>query len=61
MLLLCNAPESVDHVLQHWQPEPDARRSARLLRLLPQVAADADLQADARYQAGCLACATLCC
>ena len=63
MLLLCNAPESVDHVLQHWQPAPDAERSARLMRLMPHVPAPqtgAQLAQDTRYQQGCAACATLC-
>lgn len=60
MLLLCNAPQSVDHVLQNWRPQADPQRSARLLRLLPQVAAVADLRADARYLAGCQACSVLC-
>jgi beta-N-acetylhexosaminidase len=35
MLLVCNAPESVALVLNHWQPQPDPQRSQRVLKLLP--------------------------
>jgi beta-N-acetylhexosaminidase len=33
MLLLCNAPESVERVLGEWKGQPDAVRSARIRRL----------------------------
>lgn len=35
MLLVCNAPDAVAQVLDHWHPEIDPARSERLLRLLP--------------------------
>lgn len=37
MLLVCNAPDSVAQVLEHWQPEPDPIRAERVLKLLPQA------------------------
>jgi len=53
MLLVCNAPESVAEVLDHWQPEIDPARSQRVEALLPaKPAMDwAGLQADPAYQA----------
>lgn len=36
MLLVCNAPDSVAQVLEHWQPQPEPLRGQRVLRLLPQ-------------------------
>ncbi len=39
MLLVCNAPESVAQVLDHWHPEADPVRGQRVLKLLPQLAA----------------------
>lgn len=37
MLLVCNAPESVEQVLNHWHPVIDAARSLRVSKLMPQV------------------------
>lgn len=53
MLLVCNAPEVVGKVLDHWQPEVDPVRGKRVEALIPQTLAltwDA-LQTDAAYQA----------
>jgi beta-N-acetylhexosaminidase len=36
MLLVCNAPESVDDVLANWQPEADPVRGKRVEALLPR-------------------------
>jgi beta-N-acetylhexosaminidase len=54
MLLVCNQPGSVDTLLEQWQRQPDATRSARLARLLPRLAAprQADLVNDPLYQQG---------
>lgn len=54
MLLVCNQPGSVDTLLEQWQRQPDATRSARLERLLPRLAAprQADLANDPLYQQG---------
>lgn len=35
MLPVCNRPDTVGELLQGWQPELDAARSARIARLLP--------------------------
>lgn len=49
VLLVCNAPDSVAHLLEHWTPAHDALRSARLARLSP----GAGWRLDAlRYAAG---------
>ena len=43
MLLVCNAPASVDLVLENWHPEVDTQRSLRVSRLFseaPAVALD---------------------
>jgi beta-N-acetylhexosaminidase len=49
VLLICNAPDAVAQVLEHWQPAADPVRAARLARLSPS----ADWQQDAvRYAAG---------
>jgi beta-N-acetylhexosaminidase len=54
MLLICNAPDAVAEVLERWQPQPDADRAARVVRLLPvQVACDwQSLQQQPLYLAG---------
>ena len=54
MLLVCNAPQAVDELLDRWQPAPDAQRSRRLERLAShQAAVDRlSLQADAVYRQG---------
>ena len=54
MLLVCNAPESVDQLLAEWRPLPDPQRTRRVGRLQPaQRGLDmASLQRDAGYQAG---------
>ena len=51
MLLVCNSPDDVGAVLERWQPEFDAQRSARIARLLP-AAALGDVRSDPHYQAG---------
>lgn len=51
MLLVCNTPDAVDDLLERWQPEFDATRSARIARLLPAVPL-ADPRADRCYLAG---------
>lgn len=51
MLLVCNTPDAVGEVLERWRPEFDARRSARIARLLPRDALPA-LRDDAHYLAG---------
>jgi beta-N-acetylhexosaminidase len=54
MLLVCNTPEAVGELLDHWRPEPDPVRSVRIARLRPiSVAPESpQLLADSRYQAG---------
>ena len=51
MLLVCNAPDAVDAVLNRWQTEFDPERSARVERLLPTVQAS-DVSRSADYLAG---------
>ena len=51
MLLVCNAPGSVDDVLECWQPVFDPVRSARITRLLPNIALP-DMQDNPQYIAG---------
>ena len=51
MLLVCNAPGSVDDVLERWQPVFDPVRSARIARLLPNAALPA-MQGNPQYIAG---------
>ena len=51
MLLVCNAPESVDTVLARWHPDPAPVRSARIARLLPAVSAITPRD-DPRYASG---------
>jgi beta-N-acetylhexosaminidase len=55
MLLVCNAPDSVQLVLDHWQPEFDPLRSARLQRLLPATPALACQAADYQAALACIA------
>jgi beta-N-acetylhexosaminidase len=61
MLLVCNAPESVDQLLAAWRPLPDPQRTRRVGRLQPaQPGQDmASLQRDAGYQDGLRDIATL--
>ena len=58
MLLVCNAPGKVDEVLAGWCPDFDARRSARVARLLP-VSEVPDMKNDPRHLAGIEAAARL--
>ncbi|MDR0440586.1 MAG: beta-N-acetylhexosaminidase [Candidatus Accumulibacter sp.] len=58
MLPICNAPDSVDEVLDGWRPVLDPRRSARIARLLP-MAEISNLEDDPRYLAGIAAAARL--
>ena len=51
MLLVCNAADDVGAVLENWQPEFDAARSARIARLSPGVALPAP-QNNPHYLAG---------
>jgi len=51
MLLVCNRPDAVGDVLERWQPEFDAQRSARIARLLPRVELP-DVRNDTHYLAG---------
>ncbi|MDR2112128.1 MAG: beta-N-acetylhexosaminidase [Candidatus Accumulibacter sp.] len=51
MLLVCNAPDRVDEVLELWRPDFDARRSARVARLLPATDVS-NIKTDPRYRAG---------
>ena len=51
MLLVCNAPDAVDDVLERWQPAFDAVRSARIMRLLPTVAMP-DFRDNPNYLSG---------
>ena len=50
MLLVCNSPESVAQVLDHWHPKVDPLRGQRVLKLLPQLAAP-DLNGTAYQEA----------
>jgi beta-N-acetylhexosaminidase len=55
MLLLCNAPDKVADVLDHWNPVPDPVRAGRLqiVRRRPPACTDRhQLIADARWQRG---------
>lgn len=45
MLLVCNAPDSVQRVLDYWQPDIDPVRGSRVLKLLPTISAP-DLASD---------------
>ena len=51
MLLVCNAPDSVDDVLERWPGAVDAARSARIARLMPNVPVP-DFANDPLYLAG---------
>jgi beta-N-acetylhexosaminidase len=56
VLLICNAPDAVAHVLENWKPAADPVRAARLARLSP----GGRWQQDAvRYAAGKAAVASL--
>jgi beta-N-acetylhexosaminidase len=50
MLPVCNSPQSVDDLLNRWQPTPDAEREQRIHRLLPTLALPA-LPDNPRYLA----------
>jgi beta-N-acetylhexosaminidase len=58
MLLVCNAPDEADEVLENWRFDFDPRRSARVARLLPEPMCH-DLENDPRYPAGVEAAARL--
>ena len=51
MLLVCNAPDSVDDVLGRWPGAVDAERSARIARLMPSIPVP-DFANDPLYLAG---------
>jgi beta-N-acetylhexosaminidase len=54
MLLVCNAPDAVEELLEKWQPQSDPARAARVARLLPMRPAQTweQLQDVTEYQAG---------
>ncbi|GHU06472.1 beta-hexosaminidase [Betaproteobacteria bacterium] len=51
MLLVCNAPDKADEVLENWRPDFDARRSARVAGLLPSSDVSG-IKNNPRYRAG---------
>ena len=53
MLLVCNAPDAVADVLDHWKPSIDGQRAQRVVALIPVGPAKSwdQLQADPVYQA----------
>jgi beta-N-acetylhexosaminidase len=51
MLLVCNAPDKADEMLENWRPGFDARRSARVARLLPSTDVSG-IKNNPRYRAG---------
>ena len=61
MLLVCNAPDSVGELLDHWRPMPDPQRTRRIERLIPREPARSweGLAIDAHYQNGQRAIASL--
>ena len=62
MLLLCNAPDKVGEVLEHWQPEADPVRSNRIAKLRRGVVLHQDrdqMLADERWQQGRMCCEIL--
>jgi len=59
MLPVCNQPETVEELLENWQPELDQVRSARIARLLPTHAAPAWNNLAGLCAAGRAACQTL--
>jgi len=58
MLLVCNAPDKVSDVLDHWRPVVDSTHSQRIARLVPEVAFDG-IEDLAAYRAGVDAAARL--
>ena len=53
MLLVCNAPESVDRLLETWRPSPDPDRAQRRARLRSQQTfAWNSLRLDERHRTG---------
>lgn len=52
MLLVCNAPDVVSDVLDHWTPEVDPTRGKRVEALIPKLPAMSwdGLQTDVAYQ-----------
>ena len=54
MLLVCNAPDAVGELLARWHPTMDARRAARVARLLPSQPGLSwdELQAQPVYREG---------
>lgn len=51
MLLVCNAPDKADEVLQRWRPGFDRKRSERIGRLLADSPSTVDLE-NSRYVSG---------
>jgi beta-N-acetylhexosaminidase len=58
MLLVCNAPDGVDALLDGWHVDFDAARSSRVNGLLPGFDVP-DIKSDPRYLAGIAAAASL--
>ncbi len=58
MLLVCNAPDKVSDVLEHWRPVVDSAHSQRIAQLRPDVAFGG-IEDLAAYQAGVDAAARL--
>ena len=58
MLLVCNAPDSVAKVLEGWGAEHDARRSARVARLVPLIS-PLGMKDNPHFHAGVEACRQL--
>ncbi|MDR3221796.1 MAG: beta-N-acetylhexosaminidase [Candidatus Accumulibacter sp.] len=58
MLLVCNAPDRVDEVLEGWRQDFDIRRSARVASLLP-ASETSGIRNDPLYLAGVEAAARL--
>ncbi|SDH52373.1 beta-N-acetylhexosaminidase [Propionivibrio dicarboxylicus] len=58
MLLLCNASDAVDQVLERWHPTIDRIRSNRIARLLP-LTSPIGLSDDTHYRDGINACQRL--
>jgi beta-N-acetylhexosaminidase len=56
MLPVCNVPEQVTQVLDHWSPQLDPLRSARIARLIPAVPALTLTELDRQCAAGRDAC-----
>jgi beta-N-acetylhexosaminidase len=58
MLLVCNSPETVGELLCRWHPFPDAQKSERIARLIPQTALG-DFRSHSLYRQGVDYCRSL--